>query len=165
MRRYRYAGVARLGVVWTQMCGVVAITLSFVVAVAILVLTFFPDVPPDVSILGMICIALWMLILGLLVGFALMNGYPTIWLGEEGLMISAFLFARIPISWTDIVDVGAGRVPFGHVLVRAQRITPLHIIYGWLYSRSLYPSFIIRRDIENKDELINEIRRRMQRHT
>lgn len=116
MRRYRYAGMAQIGVAWTQACGVMAIMLSVVVAVAILVLTFFPDVPPDVSIFGMVCIALWVLILGLLVGFGLMNGYPTIWLGEEGLMISAFLFARIPIAWTEVVDVGTGRVPFGYVL-------------------------------------------------
>lgn len=161
MRRFGYVGVARLAVTFTQFSGVVVLLLCVVAAVTLFVLPFLPQAPPDVSAVGMTCFALWVLMIGLSVGFGLMNSYPTVWLEDKGLTISAFLFGRVRIAWPEIVDVGVGRVPFGHVLVRARRITPVHVIYGWLYSRSLYPSFIIRRDIEHRDELIRELRQRM----
>ena len=162
MRRFGYQGLTWLGVVFTQIGGVVSFIFGTAIAAAFIVLPFLPSTPADTSALCGAGVALWFLAIGLLVSFGLMNAYPTVWLGEEGILISAFLFTRVPIAWTDIVDVGAGRVPFGHILVRARRITPTHRIYGWMYSRSLYPSFIIRRDMEGRDELIYEIRRRLQ---
>jgi hypothetical protein len=56
--------------------------------------------------------------------------------------------------------VRLGQVRFGHDLVRAKRITPFHITYGWLYSRSLCPSFIIRKNIEDHDILISRLAKR-----
>lgn len=92
----------------------------------------------------------------------MINTFPTVWIGDQGLAISAFLFRRVDVPWFDVIDVGAGRVLFGHTLVRARRITPFHRVYGWLYSRTSYPSFLIGRNIENHDELLREIGKRIQ---
>jgi len=107
-----------------------------------------------------VLLAVWTLMIGWFVGLTLINIFPTIWVGDEGLTISAFLFKRVTVPWADIVDIGAGRVRFGGTLIRARRITPFHRVYGWFYSRSWYPSFVIGRDIQHRDELLREIRQR-----
>jgi hypothetical protein len=106
------------------------------------------------------CFGLWALMIGWMVGLGLMNAYPTIWITDQALVISAFLRSRVSISWEDVIDVGAGRVPFGHTLVRARRITLFHRWYGWMYSYSLHPSFVVARWIQGRDELLREIRHR-----
>jgi len=93
----------------------------------------------------------------------LINYLPTVWVHEKGLIISAYLFLKIHIPWPSIVDIEAGKRPRGYILVRARRITPFHRIYGWLYSRTFYPSFLIGKGINDRDNLIREIKRRIQR--
>jgi hypothetical protein len=80
---------------------------------------------------------------------------------EQGLQISAFIFLRVQILWSEIVNIGAGMPPEGYVLVRCRKITPFHRVYGWFYSQTFYPSFLIEKDISDRDELIHEIRRRI----
>jgi hypothetical protein len=101
-----------------------------------------------------------MLIIAWSVGLTLINAFPTVWLDEDGLMISAFIVRRIRISWHDIVAVVPSLTPFGYVVVQTRRITPFHILIGVLYSRRALPSFMIRSNIENHNELVREIRRR-----
>jgi hypothetical protein len=158
MKEFTYRGTARLGVFITQMGGVVTIVLCMLLVVWLLTL----KLPPDASIWTMGCLEIWALVLGWTIGLTQINSAPTVWIEDQGLVISAFLFKRVKIPWTEIVDVGAGRVPFGHVLVRARRITPFHRAYGWLYSRTLLPSFLIRWDIQDRDELLHEIRKRLE---
>ena len=163
MREFTYRGIARLGVVFLQATGAIAILLvtlgaGWLVAAAIRFRA------PQYDTVG--CLVLWMLLIGWTVGLAQINVFPTVWVDNYGLTISAFFYKRVAIPWSDVIDVGAGRVPFGHTLIRARRITPFHRIYGWLYSLSLHPGFLIRRDIENCDELLYEIKRRSHRlHT
>lgn len=157
MREFTYKGIARLGVVITQIGGVATIVLCMLLVGWLLSL----KLPPDASIWTMGCLEIWALVLGWTVGLALINIYPTVWLGDQGLVISTFLFARVTVMWADIIDLGTGHVPFGNVLVRARRVTPFHRIYGWLYSRTLLPSFVIGRGIQDRDELLHEIRRKL----
>jgi hypothetical protein len=89
------------------------------------------------------------------------NFLPTIWMTEQGVQISAFIFLRVQILWSEIVDIGAGMPPEGYVLVRCRKITLFHRVYGWFYSQTFYPSFLIEKDISDRDELIHEIRRRI----
>lgn len=164
MREYEVTEVGRFGVLVVQAGGVAALTISTVMAAGILVMAFVENVPSDnpsgMGTLG--CLALWSLLIGWIVGLGLINVYPTIWTDEERLVISAFLWARIEIPWAEILDVGAGRVPFGHTLVRARHITPFHRLYGWIYSRTLYPSFVINRRIQDREELLAEINSKAQ---
>ena len=107
------------------------------------------------------CFAIWFLLIGWTVGLTMINVYPTVWVSDEHLTISAFLFARVTVPWTEIIDVGAGHGPFGHILVRARHITPFHRVYGWMYSRTLYPSFVVGRGIQEREELLGQIKERV----
>jgi hypothetical protein len=164
MKKYTYTGIAQSGVAFVQGGGVAAVMISTVIAGGIMVMAIVERIPSsDPSFMGSLgCLAVWFLMVGWLVGLSLMNIYPTVWVGDEHLVISAFFVARVAVPWTEIIDVGAGHVPFGHTLVRAHRITPAHRLYGWLYSRTLYPSFVIGRWIQDRDELLREIRWRAQ---
>ena len=103
-------------------------------------------------------LAIGFLFVGCAIGLVLMNAYPTVWIGDEHLVITAFLFKRVKVPWADIIDVGAVHVPFGFVLVRARRITTFHKVYGLLYSRTLLPSFVIGPMMQDRDELLREIK-------
>jgi hypothetical protein len=136
MIEFPYRGIARLGVVLLQATGVVSILLvtlgaGWLIAAAIQVRT------PEYGTIG--CLVIWMLMIGWGVGLAQINIFPTVWIDDRGLTISAFFFKRVTIPWSEVVDVGAGHVPFGHTLIRARHITPFHRVYGWLYSLTLYP--------------------------
>lgn len=159
MREFTYKGTARLNVVFLQIGGIVSILFAILCAAWLIVMAI--QVGPS-SYEGVGCIGGWVLIIGWMIGLTQINSAPSVWTEDHGLVISAFLFGRVRIPWTEIVDVGTGRVPFGHVLVRARRITPFHRVYGWLYSRTLLPSFLIRRDIQDRDALLCEIRERLE---
>lgn len=161
MREFTYTGAARLRVFIRQLAGAAAIVFGTSIGALLLVLGLWQIPLSDPAIWTSVCFAIWFLAIGWVVGLGLINFHPTVWVGDEGLAIS-YLGRRIMISWDEIVDVGVGFVPFGHTLVRARRITPFHRVYGWLYSLSFLPSFVIGRDIENRDELLREIRRRVQ---
>lgn len=160
MREFGYTGIAGAGVLLRQLAGVVSIIMGTSVAVLMVVLSISQFGLYHGAIWTFVCTAVWALLAGWIVGFVLINFHPTVYVGDDGLAISYF-GRRIRIPWDDIVDVGAGFVPIRHTLVRARRITPWHRLYGWLYSFSLLPAFVIGRDIENYDELLHEIRRRV----
>ena len=153
MKKHSYVGNGQAAVTFTHAGGVVAVVISTLLAIATIAIGCLTDSPP----LSAGCFSLWFLMVGWLLGLGLMNVYPTIWVGDEYLVISMFVFVRVAVAWTEIIDVGAGHVPFGHTLVRARHITPVHRLYGWLYSRTLHPSFIVGRWIQDRDELLREI--------
>ncbi len=156
MRQFTYRGVMRLGVLFLEL-GALAAS-SFFTLFMVWIVWVVPDKVGFLSSFG--CLFLWGLLWELLLGLTLLNFYPTVWVHNGGLYISAFLIRRIFIPWHDIIDVGAGRTPFGSILVRARRITPFHRAYGLLYSRTLFPSFVISKKIEGYDELLREFKRR-----
>lgn len=166
MREYMYTGTARVNVFFSQLVGIIGLLFCLVLAGTLMILPILtkPTVLTDGTIWTFVCLGLWFLVIGGSTCLGLINAYPTIWLDDNGLSLSVLIFGRVFVPWRDVIDIGTGHVPFGNVLVRARRITPLHRIYGWLYSRSLFPSFIIGRDIEGRDELVHEIRQRI-RHT
>lgn len=170
MDKYTYTPLFKIGILYMQLGGIFAILFSTSIALFLFFLIFAVSTnttsqptnwlnDPRVTL---ICFGVWFLLIGWPVGFALINAYPNIWLAEDGLSISVFLFFKIFIPWSKIIDVRIGQVRFGHDLVRTTRITPFHIIFGWIYSRSLYPSFIIRRNIEDHDLLISNLAKRVQ---
>lgn len=156
MEKFAYKG-ACLGVFITKISGAISIVFSTAFAVWVLILALRVAPPYWDGI----CLVVWILMIGWLVGLALINIYPTVWVGDEGLVVSTFPFGRVSVPWVEVIDVGAGYVPFGNsTLVRTRRLTLFHRIYGWQYSRTLYPGFLVRRDIEDYDRLLHEIRRR-----
>ncbi len=88
---------------------------------------------------------------------------PDIWIRDDGIVISAYLFFRIFISWIDIIDVMEVKKPFlpGYAVVKARRISVFHRVIGWIYSRSVSPCFLIGKNIDRHEELIQEIKKRL----
>jgi hypothetical protein len=107
------------------------------------------------------CMALYLVLVGWVVGLAVFNLYPDVCLDDEGIFIS-FMFGRAKIPWHLVLSVHTRRFPFRRTLVSARRITPLHYVYGWVYLRSLRLSFIVDSSLEHHDELVAEIERRIQ---
>ena len=71
-----------------------------------------------------------------------------------------FLWFRLLVRWTDIVDVKPMfRLPFdrNHRVVQTRSLTPFHRLYGIIYSFSFAPSLIISRDMTHGQELIHRI--------
>ena len=152
MKEYSYVGMGQAAVTFTHTGGVAAIVISTLLFIAVVAI----GCQTDSSLLSAGCFALWFLMVGWLVGLGLMNVYPTIWVGDEYLVISMFVFYRCGCGM-DRDHTGGRPCPFGHTLVRARHITPVHRLYGWLYSRTLHPSFIVGRWIQDRDELLREI--------
>ena len=163
MKRYSYQGISRIKVIWCQVMGIFGIIFSTVIAIFTLVgIGFVPKATPSVSILNnpkttLICLALWFLIIGWSVSMTFLNLLPTVWINKDRLYISAYLFLRIEIPWSAIIDIGSGNPPFGYTLVRARKITVFHRLFGWLYSRTLYPSFLIGKGISERNDLLINI--------
>jgi len=147
----------QFGIFVLQLGGLITILACTLFGIAPTTLTL--QVKPD-GLLVVICFGIWFLVIGWLVGLFFLNSFPTIWTNEQGLVLSAFFFLRVFVPWTDIVNIGIARVPFGDVLILARHITPFHRIYGWFYSRTLYPGFLIGRGMNDRDELLREIRQR-----
>jgi hypothetical protein len=167
MNRYSYPGFHKIKVIFIQVVGVFGFFISTFTAIFGLVgiwivprhhnSTFIVNDPR----LTLICLAVWFVVVGWSISFTMINYFPTIWVDEDELQISAYLFFRKRIPWSSIVDIGSGFPPKGYVLVRVRRITLFHKAYGWLYSRSFYPSFLIERHITDRDNLIKEIAKRI----
>jgi hypothetical protein len=96
-----------------------------------------------------------------IIGSNFINFLPDIWLSQNGITISIFIFFRKHILWKDVIDIDKGHPPRGYILVRAREITFFHRLFGWSYSKSFWPSFLIGLEIENGDFLIQEIRRNL----
>ena len=166
MDKFSYKGFFKLKIIFSQIVGTIGIVLFSAVSLFLLFSTnrvqhsetvdFMHD--PRVTL---ICLAVWTLIICWEVGSTLINYFPTIWLSENEMWISAFLFFHISIPWSNIIDIGKGHPPYGTVLVRAQKITIFHRIFGWFYSFTFYPGFLIGSKIEKRDELIQEIRNKI----
>lgn len=165
IQKYSYKGIYRIGIILRQIGGVIGIIIFTSFAGFIFWQIRLIEIKKSDNILTdsritLVCFGLWCLVVGWFGCLALINASPTVWIQQDAILISAFLFFRISISWSDIIDIGAWQIPFGGVLVRARKITPFHRIYGWLYSRTWSPSFWIEPRIEDYEYLIREIRTR-----
>lgn len=155
---HKYRGYAGVGVIVGRVVGILVISIftgvgAFIPIQAAVVKG--PSLALNVSFLG-----IWFILLGWMIGLGLINQNPSVWLTPDYLVITAFPFGKVKIPWPDVEKVTVRHMPFELVVIQARRITFFHRLYGWLYSWSCAPSFIIRPEIENYAELISEIRRR-----
>lgn len=68
-----------------------------------------------------------------------------IWSIVLGWTLGLAMVNILPIVWID--DAGLF-------------ISPFHRVYGWLYSRTFFPSFVISKGIEDYEQLVQEFKRR-----
>ena len=137
MQEYKYSGVFRFGILFSQLGGVFGILFFTTMAVIFIwgAITLETD-NPGITILEdprttLFCFAFWFFVIGWAVSITIINQLPTLWIIEEGIFISAFLFWRIFIPWSDIVEVR--KVKWfrpSYDLVMAKRITVFHRLYG-----------------------------------
>lgn len=167
MSRHSYQGIHKIKVLLLQLTGGFGFIISTFVCVFTLVgvgvITQQNNPTPILNDprLTLICLAVWILVVGWSISFILVNYLPTIWTDEDSIQISAYIFFRIRIPWSSIMDIGSGNPPKGYLLVRARRVTIFHRAYGWLYSQTLHPSFLIESEITDRDKLIKEITQRI----
>jgi len=170
MNKHSYRGFDRIKNVISQIFGVTGL-LFFTLFTIFSIVAGLSNIPySSGSILNdprmtLVCFMTFFLFISIVIFSIPLNYLPTIWINENGLIISVFIFFQIRIPWLEIIDIGAGTPPRGYTLIRAQRITIFHFIYGWLYSRSFYPSFLIGKGIIDRDNLIKEIQQKIQRQT
>jgi hypothetical protein len=163
MKKFSYKGFFKGKIIFSQFIGTIGI--CFFSSISILFLFLTKNVPNADkasnflydSRTTLVCFAMWALIISWGIGSLFINYFPTIWVTEKQLCISAFLFFKVYIPWSNVIDIGSGHPPRGCVLVRARRITVFHRIFGWFYSNTLYPGFLIGKEIENRDDLIRTI--------
>lgn len=156
--KYGYTGLIRLSIAFNMVMGLIAVLVSSGLALGVPLQAVFVGDTTFAFKFG--CFSLWFLLIGWMVGFGLINMYPVVWTEPDGLVLSAFLFAKIRIPWGNVIDVKIRNFPYRLAIVQAHHITPFHRLYGWIYARTLKPSFIIRPQIQNYDQLIDEIKRR-----
>lgn len=156
--KYGYTGLIRLSIAFNTVMGLIAVLVSSGLALGVPLQALL--VGDTTFALSFGCFSLWFLLIGWMVGFGLINMYPVVWTEPDGLVLTAFLFVKIRIPWADIIDVKVRERPYRLAIVHARHITPFHRLYGWIYTRTLKPSFIIRPQIQNYDELLGEIKRK-----
>jgi hypothetical protein len=165
MKKFSYRGFQKGKIIFSQIMGIFAI-LTFT-ALSILLFSGVNRIASsDQSInifndprTTLICFAFWFIAISWFIGGLFINILPTIWMTEKGLIISVFILFRVNILWKDLIDFGQGKPPKGFILVRAKKITPFHRLYGWLYSHTFYPSFLIGNEIQERDILLKEMKR------
>ena len=166
MDKFSYHGFFKLKIIFSQIMGTIGIVFFSAIAFFLLFSTNRVEHPSTLDPMHdprvtLICFATWFLIISWGLGSMFINYYPTIWLSENGLRISVFFFFHTSIPWSNIIDIGKGHPPYGTILVRAQKITIFHRIFGWFYSSNFHPCFLIGKKIEKRDELIQEIRNKI----
>jgi hypothetical protein len=91
------------------------------------------------------------------------NFFPEITANKNGLQVQ-FLWLRLPLLWQDIIEIKPSffNLPSRPTswVVRTQKLTAFHRLYGLLYSFTFLPCFIIRYEIENREALIEMINKR-----
>lgn len=166
MEKFAYHGVKKFLNIYLQIAGVIGVILFSSIGIFLWNGIFIPDSktytnPLDDPRYTFLCLGLAFVIGAWFLGSILLNAFPTVYVNENGLKISAFLFLKIFIPWDNIIDVDFGHPPKGCHLVRVRKITVFHRPIGWLYSSTLYPSFLIGPGMKDKEKLIVEIRKKI----
>jgi uncharacterized protein with PQ loop repeat len=146
--------------------GKIIVIIFKLAATLVLLISTFPMLPFAVKVIqekelpGVVCYVFAFSVIGWLVALVFFNFYPEVVTDEQGIRIS-FMFSWVRILWQDVIDIGAGHPPAGTTLVRARKITPAHILYGWIFAYSSFPAFLIGRTVNDRDDLIKQINRHL----
>jgi len=157
MRRYTYRGFAALGVYLTQLGGVLALCFVTFVTVSVIALAMSVS-PPYWDVFWFIA---WWPLLGWPAGLSMMCMRPSsIWVDQKGLTVVVFWRKHISIPWSDVLEVR--RLAFGaSYFIKARRLTVCNRLVGLIFGHTLCPGFLISLGLENRDELVREIRLRI----
>ena len=162
MMKFEYRGIHKLKNIYMHIGGIFAILFFTAVAVFFWIgSTQIPVSEPNLGFLDNpqytpICFGVWFIVFSWACGSMFLNFNPTVWTDERGLTITVFLFFKTFIPWSDLID--SREIMFGYVLVRARKITPFHRMFGWIYSQTFSPAFLIGPGIDDRETLLRQIR-------
>lgn len=115
-----------------------------------------------------ICDALAILLgvpMGALIGLANANMFPTVGVNPYYVTVS-FCFCEFKIPWQDVIEITRVWYPVSRPLyaIRVKRLTPFHsLFYGSSVKfLSFGPAFLLSANIEGFDELMRELKNRLQ---
>jgi hypothetical protein len=166
MQKFDYHLFDHLGIIFQKVGGIIILLITHGIAILLICSIGNYEITPKLSWydnprIAFVCLVIWIVVVGWFVGMGLINYFPTIWILDDGISISSFLFFKIFIPWDSIIDIFSGKVHFGHYLVAAKKITFFHRMYGWFYLHNPVPSFIIGKNIRNQKELLLIIKQKI----
>jgi hypothetical protein len=123
MQKFSYKGLIKLGIIYTQIGGIFGLlfftgmaTFIFWGATQIQPISPYPGLMNDPRVTA-VCFGIYFLLICWPFSCALINSAPTVWVTEDGILISAYLFFKIKIDWPDILFISEHKIgPFrtGH---------------------------------------------------
>jgi hypothetical protein len=164
MKEYTYSGENQRDSKLWQLAGFLAfigispVFLVTSISIFLVPLSSYPETSWNSVRLSLFFWTFLSFLLGFSIGSFFINYYPTIWTDNDAIYISYFVLLRIKIPWNEILDIKLVSSNPRTLLVRTRRITPWHIYYGFYYSQSCKPSFLIKGSIDNFDELTQVIK-------
>ncbi|MBX7237087.1 MAG: hypothetical protein K1X65_22075 [Caldilineales bacterium] len=162
MKTYTYGSWARIGIAWLKIGGFLSIGFCTIGGILIAI----GGILTKASLSSVLWIMIWMMAIGWAVGGILVNLFPNISIDEQGMIISYFHFWDKRIIWTDIITIQERSfLTRKWFIVLARRVSFWHKLIGLSYFKTFSPHFIIRSDITNADELIDEIVLHIDRNT
>lgn len=108
------------------------------------------------NIICIVPVAMYFVVVSLVVGFFNVNKLPLIWLNSEGIIISAHYLSKIKIPWQNVEGIFEGR--WGYYVVKFKNKSFIHKLIGFYYLGKFTPCFLIDKNTENIEELIQAIR-------
>lgn len=151
MKVYRHTPFGKMVVIAFKSAGVLAALIG-----TLMMIPFVIGQIRDGMVYPVFCYVIAFTLIGWAVALIFFNFYPEVIVDEQGIQIS-FMFSWARILWQDVIDCGVGHPPIGATLVRARKVTPIHILYGWMFSYSFFPAFLIGRTIDDRDDLLKQI--------
>ena len=167
MKKYSYHGYGKAKQLIFQVSGATGIVVFTMIG-----FTFFiaalqnPTVQKEINLINdprvpPVCFGLVFILVAWAFGLMYINLLPTVWLDENGISISSFILIRKFIPWDEIIGIETIRQPLGYFFVKAKRISIFHRLIGWTYFRTYLPGFLIGKEIDGKEELIQAIQQRI----
>lgn len=155
MKRHDYTGFVGIAVWFLRVVGVIVVLAAITFGGLIFWNARLANEPTTA-----VCLGVFVLMFGGVLGLLLINMFPEIQADLEGMTIR-FLGRPIRILWGDVIDVRQLWIPFGHVyVIRVRKVTFFHRLYGLAYTRSLLPAILVRDSIGGGAELFEALRGR-----
>jgi hypothetical protein len=135
MKIYTYKGISRIKIILSQGIGIVGIVLFSLLAGFLLInITKIQPYNSAESFINnprvtLICFAIWFLVISWLIGFTFINYFPTIWVTDNGILISSFIFFRIFIPREEIKGEISGILLSESILIMVNKIIPFYYIW------------------------------------
>ena len=150
-----------VGIKYGKMIAVFGVVLGMILIILIVIALFVSSDPPP-NKFGILFLGLFILI-----SILFYCSFPDIRVSDEILQVECFGFS-LKLNWNEIVAIKPIEQHFARLMprlwfVQISRRSPIHLCYGLWYQAKVQPGFLIRGNIENANELIEELKIRVKK--